>query len=339
VTCLLFAQQTSVAIIGAGLAGLICARTLVTHGFQVTVFDKGRRPGGRMSTRQTDVGLFDHGCQFLTGTDPSFLAALDAWNKANVVRIWDGRLAKLDGENTAEVSLKAVRYIGANGMQSVCWDLAHGLDVRSGVEIKSVQRTETGWFLADADGRTQGLFDAIVVATPPIQAANLLQAAPHLATIARSVPMSPCWTVMAKFRQRIPLLADAAVIRNSALAWAARSGGGSSGKDGDDSWVLQASPEWSQQQLEESKTMVENALLNSFFIAAGCAEQTPSYVAAHRWRYALCSQPLTAGSLTDAASGIAVCGDWCLGSNAEAAYLSGLAAANALLIRRGDSAG
>ena len=46
------------AIIGAGIAGLACAQKLKQAGRSVKLFDKGRGPGGRMSTRrmQTPIG-------------------------------------------------------------------------------------------------------------------------------------------------------------------------------------------------------------------------------------------------------------------------------------------
>ena len=286
-----------------------------------------------MSTRETESADFDHGCQFLTGTDPRFIAALDAWNKANVVKLWDGRLVELDRSTIRPNPVNAVRYVGVNGIQSVCRDLADGLDVRSKIEVGSVRRNDAGWLLSDAEGATIGRFDAVIVATPPIQTANLLQDASDLAKVARSVPMSPCWTVMVTFPQTIHLHFDAAVIRNSALSWIARSRSKDLENDTTSSWVLQASPEWSQRHLEESKATVEKDLLNAFLTATGCAAQSPNSIAAHRWRYAICTQPLTDGTLADASSGLAVCGDWCLGKTAEAAYLSGLAAANALLQR------
>jgi renalase len=43
------------AVIGAGMAGIACARTLAQAGHQVTVFEKSRGPGGRMATRSTPV--------------------------------------------------------------------------------------------------------------------------------------------------------------------------------------------------------------------------------------------------------------------------------------------
>jgi predicted NAD/FAD-dependent oxidoreductase len=58
------------AIIGAGMAGLACADALKEAGHNVALFDKGRGPGGRMSTRRMETPLgevaFDHGAQYFT---------------------------------------------------------------------------------------------------------------------------------------------------------------------------------------------------------------------------------------------------------------------------------
>ena len=40
-----------IAIIGVGMAGVTCARTLRQAGHNVTLFEKSRGLGGRMSTR------------------------------------------------------------------------------------------------------------------------------------------------------------------------------------------------------------------------------------------------------------------------------------------------
>ena len=68
-----------VAVIGAGLSGLACARLLSEAGTRVRVFDKARGPGGRMATRRQGDLRFDHGAQYFTVRDPSFRRALEQW--------------------------------------------------------------------------------------------------------------------------------------------------------------------------------------------------------------------------------------------------------------------
>ena len=55
-----------VAIVGAGLAGLMAGRTLAEAGHEVVLLDKGRSPGGRLATRRIGEATLDHGAQFFT---------------------------------------------------------------------------------------------------------------------------------------------------------------------------------------------------------------------------------------------------------------------------------
>ena len=48
------AARSRVAVIGAGMAGATCARLLADAGLDVTLFDKSRGVGGRMSTRRAE---------------------------------------------------------------------------------------------------------------------------------------------------------------------------------------------------------------------------------------------------------------------------------------------
>jgi renalase len=50
-----------VAVIGAGISGLNCAARLMSLGYPVEVFDKGRGPGGRASRRREGGWRFQHG--------------------------------------------------------------------------------------------------------------------------------------------------------------------------------------------------------------------------------------------------------------------------------------
>ena len=54
-------NEKKIAIVGAGIAGLECAKILIKNGFNVTVFDKESEIGGRMRTSEIDGFLLDHG--------------------------------------------------------------------------------------------------------------------------------------------------------------------------------------------------------------------------------------------------------------------------------------
>ena len=46
-------EQLEIAIIGAGISGLMAATHFAENGRSSVLFDKGRGPGGRMSSRNT----------------------------------------------------------------------------------------------------------------------------------------------------------------------------------------------------------------------------------------------------------------------------------------------
>ena len=57
-------EKPNIAIIGAGMTGVVCARNLKDAGYETIIFEKSRGIGGRMATRRTSEGLqFDHGAQ------------------------------------------------------------------------------------------------------------------------------------------------------------------------------------------------------------------------------------------------------------------------------------
>jgi len=112
------------AVIGAGMAGIALARTLMQAGHRVSVFEKSHGAGGRMATRNTPYGNFDHGVQYFTIRDPQFMKAITsvpgtpeicrAWS-ANAVRVLDplGRVIE------APLPLREPHFVAAPGMNSL----------------------------------------------------------------------------------------------------------------------------------------------------------------------------------------------------------------------------
>jgi phytoene dehydrogenase-like protein len=89
-------MQTDVAIVGAGLAGLACARALDAAGRSVVVLEAQDGIGGRVRTDRVDGFLLDRGFQVLSTAYPEVRSGLDLV-ALDVGRFYPGALVRVDG--------------------------------------------------------------------------------------------------------------------------------------------------------------------------------------------------------------------------------------------------
>jgi len=85
-----------VIVVGAGLAGLCCARELHAAGVEVLVLERGDAPGGRMRTDEVDGFLLDRGFQVLLTAYPEARRALD-YERLRLRPFENGTLIRRDG--------------------------------------------------------------------------------------------------------------------------------------------------------------------------------------------------------------------------------------------------
>jgi renalase len=339
------AAPRRIAVVGAGIAGIACARTLVQAGHRVTVFEKSRGAGGRMATRESEFGGFDHGTQYFTVRDTRFEKALATapglvrpWS-ANTVRILDelGRVV------ASALPPKEAHWVATPGMNALVRLWAQPLAASGQLAFETeVMRIEADklhakqWQLQTegpgADSRVHSGFDTVILAVPSSQAQALLlssqQAKPLVAELSE-VSVAPCWTLMLAFPQAMqPTMAhlgphwNAARSTHHRIAWLARESS-KPGRSPIERWTVQASPEWSERHLEDDAERVKAKLLKAFTEVTGIRAQPP-HAAVHRWRYAQTQQPLGKTHAWDAKSRIGACGDWCLGHRVEDGFVSGL---------------
>ena len=334
------ANSPRIAMIGAGIAGLIAARTLTDHGLAVRVFDKSRGVGGRMATKRTDNGLkFDHGAQYFTARDCRFCRYVRSWVEDGIVAPWEGRIVHVHNGKILAEKAQQVRYVALPGMNGLGKHLAEGLDLSLGTTVSQLRSARGGqWQLLDDQGESLGEFDKVIVNTPPPQAIAILQGHTDLCEQIARVEMNPCWAVMLALGSRLRVDFDGAFVESNPLSWVSRESAKPE-RTGPtaDQWVLHASPTWSAAHLEDDPTAVATELVDQFATALGLSRgdrdllAKPAHVAAHRWRYAIPTRPLDADFLWDPTQGIGACGDWCGGPRIEGAFLSGMAMAGAVL--------
>ena len=113
----------SVAVVGAGLSGLTCARVLADGGLEVQVFDKARGPGGRIATRRAGERRFDDGAQIFTVRDNRFERTVDSWRRQGIVAPWTGKLVVVESSPVSPETGRIPRYVGVPGMNAVCRSL------------------------------------------------------------------------------------------------------------------------------------------------------------------------------------------------------------------------
>ena len=319
-----------VAVIGAGVSGLIAARTLSDHGHLVQLFEKSPIPGGRMSTRRTDSFTFDHGAQYFTVRDERIRAIVDSWFQAGIVNLWDGRICTVRNGEVRKEKRMHQRFVGVPDMISIARHLSNSLNIRWRTRVQHVTRKDNFVFLTDENGDNLGSFDALVVSTPPEQCAEILEGLTPLISRAHSVRMDPCWAVMLAFSKPLDLPFDGAFIHDSEIVWAARNSS-KPGRGTHECWVLHAESAWSTDHIDRHPGEIVRRLTASLFAAAGSRVEEPEFAAAHLWRFARAQNPIADGCLWDRQAMIGVCGDWCFNSKIEGAFLSGAAMAGRIL--------
>ena len=330
------ADALPIAVIGAGLAGLSCAQALLRAGHTVHVFDKARGPSGRMSTRRAEdpAGPWqcDHGAQNFTARSVALRAEVARWQQAGVAALWDARLASFDGSTWSTPETPLERFVGTPRMTSPAAWLVQGLQQAGEraqthwqTTVQRLDRQADGWALTSAEhGLHAQRYSAVLLAVPAPQALPLLQPVAEAgAAVAASARMRGSWAVMVRCPAPVPLPWDGAFINDGPLRWVARDSS-KPGRTGPETWLLHASPEWSDAHIEDDADAVTAALIAAFVALGGPA---PLAATAHRWRYADTEPPLALGSWWDASLRLGMCGDWLNGGKAEGAWLSGRALA------------
>lgn len=313
-------EATQVAVIGAGISGIACARTLTDAGMDVVVLDRGRHLGGRLAVRTDHGRPVDVGASYFTVADPAFESVVRSWVEQGLARPWTETFGVYE-HGQLRASTGPMRWAATGGLRSLVENLAEGLDVRQ-VQVPGVGPGPT------VDGEP---VLATVLAMPDPQARQLLHPDLTVEAAALSAGFEPVLALTAAWPSRDwdDNLDGLFVNGDDQLSWIADDGR----RRGDGAPVLVAhsTPATAAGRLHEPEQATA-PMLRALRRILSIGDE-PAWTQLQRWTYA---RPTGTRSerylLTD--GGIGACGDgWSDKPRVEAAYLSGVALGTALVAR------
>ncbi len=314
-------------IVGAGMAGLMAARTLTDAGWRVAVLDKGRSVGGRMATRWLDgrANLADHGAQFFTVRSVTFEHWVQQWQAAQVVKVWAHGWSNNDDTHP--------RYAAPAGLNALARHVAHGLPVQVNTTVQAVQVEGNGWRVLADDG-TAWHARRLLLTAPVPQSLALLQAGgvpvepPQHAEL-NAVTYDPCLCALFRLEHPSRLTAPGALQHPTAhVGWLADNH--LKGLSAAPLFTVHATPDYSRTHYAAAEATVLADLWAE--VQPWANDPAPLTQQLKRWRYAQVQNPhpqryVRLASLPP----VFLAGDGFGEPRLEGAALSGLAAATALL--------
>lgn len=343
-----------IAIVGAGIAGITCASELQAAGYQgITIFEKSRGVGGRLTTRRMHQTCVDRGTCYISPKGEKFHKLFDRLIANNIVETWTDTTHTLTakGDMLADPNIYP-RYVAPSGMNQIAKYLAQDLDIRFGQRAISIQPEGNLWRLAiDSTDPTEILARKVILAIPAPQALDLLKPLTPILPIEfinnltavefyPSIAVAAGYTAtqLAQWETTYPQIKSVTCQGDPILAWL----GLDSSKRQQSAppvFVLQSTAEFATTYPEPQSTATASQLMlkraNERFFPWF---QDFQWQEPHLWRYAIAKSPRTLFAKTAADSYLSIdlpaplfcIGDWCRGSKVEDAFLAGMTLAAAI---------
>ena len=308
-----------IAMIGAGISGLVCARRLVAQGVQVLILEKSRSLAGRCASRKFGDHVVDSGVQYFTLRNPVVrkeiqLVSGDQLQTISPPVYENGKIYR-EGEE---------RFYLAGGNNRFGKLLAEGLEVRKESEVRGVFPQGKKWEVAGE------LFDGVVSSAPWPQSAALFGM--RESEVAFEPNLTACIEYLIPWDGGRYATLDST--GQDPLAWVgcenAKEGRIQKGKS---VYVVQASTSYSREHLEADPTWWIQDLQKRVEKEWGLDQEKRGATFGHRWRYARRSRGAPQPSAL--ADGLYLCGDSVTDSRVESVWQSGMEVAEKVLARGG----
>ena len=307
-----------IAVIGAGFSAATLCYFIEKD---LDFYEKSRGVGGRCSTRRVDnVGLFDHGLQYIKSQNKEFKKFLKDYS------IWKGNF-KIFQNNQLIDDLDKERIIHENGNNSLVKNLFRNKNVIFNKELKSLEKKTDHFNLIFKDD-TQENYKTVIISAPFQQAYNLTKQFTEDYFSKFNFSMQPNLTLMIALNKGLKLNLSAISFEDDdVLGFAANENTKKKDLINKDLelWTIQSSLKFAIKNIYEYRNNKQNLIdeiLKSFSIKlkVDIKKDNIEYSDIHGWLYAYNQRVAAPNCYWDKDLRLGICGDWFSGGNAENAF-------------------
>ena len=296
-------------IVGAGIAGLAAGRMAQKAGLKVMLIDKGRRVGGRVSTRRSNGFVFNHGAQFATSRSSDFGNILRAANTAGMATDW-------------QISDKKMVVVGTPIMRALPMFLAKNLPIQQNRRIASIISKTDHIQCVDTDDASLTARKVICTAPAPQTATLVADDFHDLAATASYAAYAPCLTVMLGLADDEVLPRTPVKSPQHNIGWAVSETARPAATQHRPALTIQADAAWSAAHKDDTNDSIIRRLIEKYQMSTGRQVGEVLHAHVHCWLYAKVTTPSPADSII-CQKNLAIAGDWLGGARIENAFISG----------------
>lgn len=318
-------KQPHIAVIGAGFSGAYLTKRLIDAGIRVSLFEKSRGTGGRLSSCRLDNHSADLGAPFFTPTTLAF----KKWLKQQPdIATWNPKVIDFSGKTLPSETF----HLAIPKQSSLTRRLIQGAHFAPSTRIAKISHNTNKQdhknSIYDNDGLLLGHFDGVIITAPMAQAEPLLNTTQisRLATaysnIANQITSQASWVQVLVLKSSARITPDLIQGEHKLLFRCIKNSSKPHRADGlgNDVWVIEANKEWSELNKNSDPENVRKQLTEAFLKLFPIQ---PEIIATrtHRWLYAR-HEAVDEEFIWDSETCIGACGDWLSAHHLEGAWHS-----------------
>ncbi|MDF1756841.1 MAG: NAD(P)-binding protein [Legionellaceae bacterium] len=314
-------MSKNIAIIGAGISGAVLSKQL-SQNHCVSVFEKARGSGGRMSSHRYESYSFDKGAQDIQISNEDVYIIIKPALDEKIILPWKPTFMMVkEGKKIWQDIEQNTIFSGSGNLNSLVKWFLEDTKVYYGNEVTQLEKKGQRWYLHTKDEKDYGPFDLVIMSQPTEQ---IIALAPEFKTIVEDVQYSSCLMLYLGLNHPLSTKLPHVIFSPDTLTRWIIQNHLKPGIKTESSLTLQSKPISYTKDTKSIKKLIETMIGDAEELLESTFEI--NYQHHHMWRYAkvLSSNPIR--SYFDKDKGLGIIGD-ALGKNTESGIESAILSA------------